>query len=52
MSVRAVGEVVVDVDVEEVDAGELLWARAIEVRTEVAARTVKAIFIGVCLWLR
>jgi hypothetical protein len=51
MSVRAAGEVDVDVDVEEVDAGELLWARAIEVRTEVAARTVRAIFIDRCLWL-
>jgi hypothetical protein len=52
MSVRAAGEVDVDVDVEEVDAGELLWARAIEVRTEVAVRTVRAIFIGGCLWWR
>jgi hypothetical protein len=52
MSVRAAGEVDVDVDVEEVDVGELLWARTIEVRAEVAARMVRAIFIGGCLWLR
>src|SRR4029453_18797654 len=29
----------------DADAGELLWASAIEVRTEVAARTVRAIFM-------
>src|SRR4029453_4959809 len=29
----------------DADAGELLWASAIEVRTEVAARTERAIFM-------
>jgi hypothetical protein len=52
MSVRAAGELDADVDVEEVDAGELLWARTIEVRPEVTARMVRAIFMSGCLSLR